>query len=403
MVRCLGLLQFPQPCADIELRAMSQRILVVVGTDSERERAQQALSGAGYETDTVTNGQEGFEQLMALPYDLVVTDCTLEKLECSAMLAKVRGLGVKTPFLVWGTATNMAAVQAALRATGGDYVDQGAPLAELVKHVGAALNGGNHSSGHATPEPEVKKEPAPSGGILLIDDRDLDVQGLRALLPPAMHFQSCPSAKEGLAHAHDHKFDLVLFSADTSITNLIGIVAQLHLLLPDGFVVGVGTAVRGEDPQTVVRALGGLDFDEIVLKPFKTDNVTRLIERYCSSWDDLVVVTDDVVRASRRCSRKEQYKEFVLKLKTRLEQGVRSLIDACFDRAVVDMTQAESLSPMDFAETLRRLKNSATPFGLHVKFVVTPAMIMVLRKFETSFGWERLELFPSLEATRGEG
>ena len=218
--------------------------------------------------------------------------------------------------------------------------------------------------------------------------------------PPSTHFVSCESPNQGQALAHKHKFDLVLFSTDTSVTNLTGTIAQLHLLVPEGFIVGVATAVRGQDPQVAVRALRDLDFDEVILKPFKAENVSRLVARYCSSWDELVLVSDDVVKASARCSRKENYKEFVATIKGRLEEGLRGLIDACFDRAVVDLTAVESLSPMDLGETIRRLKTVAAPFGLSVKFVVSPALILVLRKFEATFGWEPFDLYPSVQAAR---
>jgi hypothetical protein len=83
--------------------------------------------------------------------------------------------------------------------------------------------------------------------------------------------------------------------------------------------------------------------------------VEKLVGRYCSSWDDLVVITDDLIKASPRRSRKENYKTFACNLKTRLEEGLRSLSDACFEHAVVDISDADSVTTMDTAEILRRL------------------------------------------------
>jgi DNA-binding NtrC family response regulator len=378
---------------------MTRRILVVCGADTDRTKAQQVLGGAGYETDSVANGQEAFEQLMAFPYDLVVTDSCLDKLNCQGMLAKVRGLGVKTPILLWAQTPETAVLQAILKVTAVDYIDKAAPIEALLDRVKATLNGGAQTPS-PNPEPVVENASRQTGGVLLIDDRANDVQALRELLPQGLHFQACANIKEGLAHAHQHKFDLVLFSVDAMVTNLAGLVAQLHLLLPDAFVLAVANPAHNEDPQVAVKALRGLDFDEVLFKPFTAECVSRFVGRYCSSWDDLVVVSDDLVEASARCSRKENYKDFVATLKARLEQGVRSLIDACFDRAIVDVSRVESLSPMDFAETLRRLKSTAAPFGLSVRFVATQGMAATLRKFETSFGWEHIEVFPSVTAAR---
>lgn len=380
---------------------MARCVLVVSGSDSDREGAQKALARAGYQTDGVTNGADAFEQLMALPYDLVLTDCCLDKLDCAGMVQKVRGKGVRTPILVWAPNPESPVLAEILKVTAGEFVAKSAAINDVVAKVDGILSGGAPiPTPVPTPELSTKVVPPPQGGVLLIDDRAGESDILHALLPPSTHFVSCESPNQGQALAHKHKFDLVLFSTDTSVTNLTGTIAQLHLLVPEGFIVGVATAVRGQDPQVAVKALRDLDFDEVILKPFKAENVTRLVARYCSSWDDLVVVSDDVVRASARCSRKEAYKEFVSTIKGRLEEGLRGLIDACFDRAVVDLSAVDSLSPMDLGETLRRLKTVAAPFGLSVKFVVAPALILVLRKFEQSFGWDPFDLYPSVQAAR---
>lgn len=378
---------------------MVRCVLVVTGSDADRENAQRALERAGYQTDGVANGADAFEQLMALPYDLVLADCCLDKLDCAGMIRKVRGKGVKTPILIWARMPSSPAFVETLKAAGGDFVEKSAAIELVVAKVDAMLAGPPSSSPPvATLEPVAKVEPPTPGGVLLIDDRAGESETLRALLPPQNHFASCESPTQGQSLAHKHKFDLVLFSTDTTATNLTGTIAQLHLLLPEGFVVGVATAVRGQDPQIAVKALRDLDFDEVILKPFRAENVSRVVARYCSPWDELVVVSGDVVRASARCSRRENHQEFVVTIKTRLESGLRGLIDACFDRAVVDLTAVETLSPMDMGETLRRLKNVAAPFGLSVKFVVSPALILVLRKFEKSFGWEPFDLYPSIDA-----
>lgn len=378
---------------------MAQRVLVVGGSEIERERACRALSTAGYECECVADGAEAFEQMMALPYDLVVTDCALSKLECSAMLAKLRGMGVKTPVLVWAVSPSPEKL-ACIRTVTVGFVDKNEPIESLVARVQAVL-GGSVVAAQSSPTPAPAEDTRPpSGGILLIDERESDARTLRGLLPPTSHFVACPTANEGLAYAHNHAFDLVLFSVDTRITNLTGVLAQMHLLLPEAFIVGVATVAQGQTPQAALRTLEGLDFDEVMLQPFTQSVVKRLVDRHCSPWEKLVVVADDTVRASARCSRREFYKEFANDMKSRLEQGVRTLIDACFDRAVVDISAVDTLTPMDLAEVLRRLRSCARPLGVSVRFVVSPPAVAVLRKYEASFGWDPFELYPSIEAAR---
>jgi CheY-like chemotaxis protein len=380
---------------------MARRVLVVGGSETEREHACRALSEAGYESECVADGAEAFEQMMALPYDLVVTDCTLPRLECSAMLAKLRGMGVKTPVLVWAASPSPERLACIETVTVG-FVDKNEPIAALVARVQAILSGDvgvAQNSPTPTPAPVDNAHPA-RGGILLISERESDASILRGLLPPSMHFVACTTPNLGLAHAHDHRFDLVLLSVDTKITNLTGVLAQMHLMLPHSFILGVTSVAHGQSPQAALKALEGLDFDEVALWPFTQSVVNRLLDRYCSPWEDLVVVADDLVRASARCSRREFYKEFAADMKSRLEQGVRVLIDACFDRAVVDVSAVDALTPMDLAEVLRRLRNCATPLGVSVRFVVSQAAVGVLRKLEASFGWDPFELYPSIDEAR---
>jgi DNA-binding response OmpR family regulator len=380
---------------------MSQRVLLVGGPNGDRGRAERALTGAGFETDSVADGADAFEQMMALPYDLVVTDCCLERLECSAMLAKLRGVGVRTPIFLWATSEHADKVER-LREAAVGYVDRAEPVERLVEQVSVVLRTGESTSPSQRPTSEAPETKPACGGILLIDERKSDAEALLGLVPSGLHVVTCASANEGLAKAHDHKFDLVLFSVDTAITNLTGVLAQMHILLPDAFVIGVVTVAHGQSAQSALKALEGYDFDEAILHPFTAELVKQLIDHYCSPWDELVVVDEDVVRASARCSRREQYKEFAANIRARLEQGVRALIDACFDRVLVDVSAVDRLSPMDLAETLRRLRACARPFGVTVQFVASPPAVATLRKLENTFGWDRFELFPSLGAARGE-
>jgi two-component system chemotaxis response regulator CheY len=49
------------------------------------------LEAAGFLVDEATNGMEGYEKVLALPFDLMIVDINMPKMDGYAMLRMVRG------------------------------------------------------------------------------------------------------------------------------------------------------------------------------------------------------------------------------------------------------------------------------------------------------------------------
>lgn len=58
------------------------------------------LEHAGYRCDAAADGLEGLERLLAVDYDLVITDLRMPKMNGLELLARARELGRTTPFML---------------------------------------------------------------------------------------------------------------------------------------------------------------------------------------------------------------------------------------------------------------------------------------------------------------
>ncbi len=77
-----------------------RKLLIVDGSEADRTSLAAATRRRRLELDDAPDGIEAFEKLLALSYDLVVTEAKLDRLDGPDLIAKLRAHGVKTPVLV---------------------------------------------------------------------------------------------------------------------------------------------------------------------------------------------------------------------------------------------------------------------------------------------------------------
>ena len=380
---------------------MTARILIVDGSDTDRATLVSLLAGAGYELDQAPDGLEAFESVLAESYDLVVADARLDRLDTPELIAKLRGHGVKTPVLV-GTSVTRSATLAALKKAGiADYVHKAMPPETIRQKIAALLPAG--ALGPAVPSAVASDPPrhtTAGGSVLLIDALEVEHQRLCALLPPAVTLDACKTFNEGLARAHGGHYRMLLVDSDASVMNLGGIVAQLHLLQPEAAVVAVATLGQHDERGAVRSSVDTLGFDDVLFKPFTGQDVSLLAQWYCTSWEDLVTVTDDLIEVSRLRCRKDQRQRFFHELNTRLEASFTPLSNACFDRAILDLTRLDQVSPAEAAELLARLDRAAGALGITLLVAVAPALGAGLHEFTDSFRGGQFRWFSSAAAAR---
>ena len=73
------------------------KILLVEDDKNARDLYQEILTGAGFEVETATDGEEGFNKIKAGGYSLILLDVMLPKMDGLAVLAGVKKEGPKSP------------------------------------------------------------------------------------------------------------------------------------------------------------------------------------------------------------------------------------------------------------------------------------------------------------------
>jgi CheY-like chemotaxis protein len=379
---------------------MPARVLIVDGSDSDRAMVVNLLAEIGCDLDQAPDGIEAFESVLSQSYDLVVAEAKLERLDTPDLIAKLRGHGVKTPVLVLTAVTKAATLGALKKAGIADYVHKALPPEVIRQKVIAHLPAISSGVVDSLPaEPSARLVTA-AGSLLLIDGAEVEHQRLRSVLPTTVGLEVCKTFNEGFARARSGHYRMLLIDSDASVLNLGGIVAQIHVLQPEAAVVAAATLGKQDDRGAVKSSLEGMGFDDVVFKPFVAADIARAVQCYCTSWDDLVTIKDDLIEVSRLRSRKDQRERYLHELATRLEAAFRPLSDACFDRAILDVTRVEQLSAAEMAELLSRLDRAARALGVALVVAVAPAVGAGLHEFQDSFQGDEFRWFSSAAAAR---
>ena len=125
------------------------RVLVVEDTRALAEQLQAALITAGFAVDLAPDGEEGRFLGETEPYDAVVLDLGLPKLDGLSVLRAWRGGGRAMPVLILTARDGWAEKVDGLNAGADDYLAKPFDLDELVARVNALIR---RAHGHATPE-----------------------------------------------------------------------------------------------------------------------------------------------------------------------------------------------------------------------------------------------------------
>lgn len=121
------------------------RILLVEDDAKLGEALSEALSDQRYVVDVARDGEAGWEQVTTLPYDLVLLDVTLPKLDGMSLCQRMRMRGYHFPLLMLTARDTSADKIAGLDAGADDYVVKPFDLPELLARVRALLRRGGSS------------------------------------------------------------------------------------------------------------------------------------------------------------------------------------------------------------------------------------------------------------------
>lgn len=123
------------------------RVLIVEDEKRLAENVARSLrESAGYAVDVALDGEDGLYMAQTNPYDLVVLDLMLPKVNGLSLLKKLRGGGGDSPVLVLTARDEKESIVALLNAGADDYLAKPFDLGELMARAKALIRRGKGHS-----------------------------------------------------------------------------------------------------------------------------------------------------------------------------------------------------------------------------------------------------------------
>jgi DNA-binding response OmpR family regulator len=123
------------------------RVLIIEDEVRLAENVARSLrEGAGYAVDVAPDGEEGAFMAESNPYDLVILDLMLPKLDGLSVLQRMRRQGSPAPVLVLTARDEKESVVALLNAGADDYISKPFDLGELMARAKALIRRGKGQS-----------------------------------------------------------------------------------------------------------------------------------------------------------------------------------------------------------------------------------------------------------------
>src|SRR5512138_1288749 len=127
------------------------RVLVIEDEPALALRLQKALEAADFAVDVAYDGEEGWHLGDTEPYDAIVLDLGLPKIDGVTILQRWRKAGRSTPVLILTARGRWTEKMAGFNAGADDYVTKPFELDEIVYRLRALIR---RSAGHARSELE---------------------------------------------------------------------------------------------------------------------------------------------------------------------------------------------------------------------------------------------------------
>ncbi len=184
------------------------RVLVVEDEAALAFRLQQVLEGAGFSVDVAYDGEEGWHLGDTEPYDAVVLDLGLPRVDGITVLNRWREAGRTVPVLILTARSRWSEKMAGFNAGADDYLVKPFEMEEVVYRLRALIR---RASGHAQPELTCGAlRLDTNGGRVSVDGVPihLTAQEFRILSYLLHHADQIVSRTELAEHVYDRHFDL---------------------------------------------------------------------------------------------------------------------------------------------------------------------------------------------------
>jgi two-component system OmpR family response regulator len=183
------------------------RILLVEDDQDLQRVLKRALNDAGYVVDTASDGEEGHFLGDTEPYDAVILDLGLPKLDGVRVLEKWRKDDKKMPVLILTARDRWSDKVAGFDAGGDDYLAKPFHTEELLARVRALLR---RAAGLATSEIDIGPLKIDTrASRVMVDGNPIKLTSLeyRLLAYLAHHRNKVVSRSELVEHLYDQDFD----------------------------------------------------------------------------------------------------------------------------------------------------------------------------------------------------
>jgi two-component system, OmpR family, response regulator len=183
------------------------RVLIVEDEPALALRLQKALEAASFAVDVAYDGEEGWHLGDTEPYDAIVLDLGLPKIDGVTILRRWREAGRSTPVLILTARGRWSEKMAGFDAGADDYMVKPFELEEVVYRVRALIR---RASGHAQPEltcGPVRLDTNTGRVSLQGNPVQLTAQEFRILSYLMHHVGRVVSRTELMEHVYDRHFD----------------------------------------------------------------------------------------------------------------------------------------------------------------------------------------------------
>lgn len=364
------------------------RILTVDDSKAIRSIVGKQVTELGFEVDEAEDGLLGLGKLEEVSYDLVILDVTMPNLDGPGMLAKMREAGNKTPVLMLTSESKRSIMVDVMKSGIEDYIlkpfkpeELKAKVLKVLKltgPVGPPISGAASEAPTATMTSSGRMDPTGKQfiDILVIDDMENVHKKLKTLVPPHVTIGTALSAAAALQLCREKVFRVVFVDSDIPDVNSAALMNQLRTLQQHAAFLAL--ALRSaNDLQKEMQALG---FDDVIFKPFDKDSIDDFMIRYFND-QELVVAEDNVVKVGGFYGKEDRLEKYFTRVTKLLEETIEKLAAACFDEAIIDLSQA----PLKSDRTPRLildLKKEAAKRGIEIKLVAGAEVQALLKKFD---------------------
>jgi DNA-binding response OmpR family regulator len=135
------------------------RILVVEDEKKVASFIQRGLEGEGFQVEIAGDGEEGVSMAKGNPYDLILMDVMLPKMDGLAAIRELRTAKVNTPVLCLTAKDTVEDIVAGLDSGSDDYLTKPFAFAELLARVRALMRRGAQERGAEITYADLRLDP----------------------------------------------------------------------------------------------------------------------------------------------------------------------------------------------------------------------------------------------------